>query len=412
MLSSSTVDSLPPDALLPWLSATANLAGPAPPPPGPGAVSRRRPPECPVQLWHIILQECGEECLQGLLPHIGVVAALSVELAAIGDGRLRGLLRELNEVYCRLAVAETTCHNLEQRCRHAEISSLAQKRACESQVTANEKKVTEQIQTAAQASMELQQARQQVEALTSHLEEANRRVVDASAYWDQQLRAERERCVASSIALQDQVLAMQRALDAERFSSQQALTMSRDMAARLDATTDEFFKTGHELAFSEQRASEVQRSAECEIAQMHEMFKRTLKLWQQGREEEVGELRRRLELLKLGGVGGVSAEEADRSLLLVAALWHAAGRQEPHEMTQEQRERSVGEALNAWRVYFHREVSAEAPLLRPTSSIILGPLRAAAGQRASEVLARQPRPYDPSRLAPPKRSVEPAPSPL
>jgi len=129
-------------------------------------------------------------------------------------------------------------------------------------------------------------------------------------------------------------------------------------------------------------------------------MRRTLGSWQKNKDQEVLDLKRRLELVQLGGVGGVSSEEADRSLLLVASLWHAAGRKEPHDLTHEEDEQCKDGALNSWRVYFHREVGSEPPLLRPTSSIILTPLRAVAGMRVAEVVAGGLLPLDPSTILP------------
>lgn len=365
---------------------------------------RDRPGDCPAPLWSLILQECGEECLQGLRPHSGVVAALAVELAAVGEGRLRPFLRHLDEVHRGAgAVARSTAdaRNVQAHYKEEAAAAAAQLHACRGELKRHHAMHEDQFQAANLAASELDRAKFQIEMMSQALEQANRRLVDASAHWEHQLAAERERAVSSNVSIRDEFFAMQRALVAERQERKLELQKARDMAARLDATTEEFYKKGHEVAAFDQRANEAHRSAEFTVAQMEDWMRKTLGLWQRNREQEVGELKRRLELVKLGGVGGVSSEEADRSLLLVASLWHAAGRKAPPDITAEENSRTIEGALNSWRVYFHREVGSEVPLLRPTSSIILSPLRVVAGTRTSEVMAGELPSVEPSSAMPP-----------
>lgn len=175
---------------------------------------------------------------------------------------------------------------------------------------------------------------------------------------------------------------------AERAERIGAMQLSRDLSAKLHAMTDELSRREQQVTAKHQEAVEAQHSAAFSVGQMSEAVQRTLLLWQRGHEHEVSELRRDVEAAKLGDATGVSSSEADRSLLLVASLWHAAGRSSPVEQTPVAQARCVDEVLNAWRLYFHRDAWAEPPLLKPTSSIIAQPLQAVAGARAGEVLTK------------------------
>jgi len=354
--------------------------------PEPESYWRACPVDCPPALWNLFLRDCGDELLRGLHAHSGVIAAFSVELAAVGEDRLCAFMRYLDEVH-RIAADHRA---MAERSREIELHCRRQMDAARAHTDAfraDADRRQEQLLNANSAAPELDRARFRIETLSHALEQANRRLVDASAHWERQLEGERKQALSALIVAKDQHLALERALEAERRGRASDLQKAQDMAAKLDAATQNVFHKGHELSALDQRAVEIQRSADLAIADMQDCTRKTLKLWQHSRDQEVGELKRHLELQKLGVAGGVSPEEADRSLLLVAALWHSAGKREPGDMSTEEISQSVEGVLNAWRGYFHRQLGAEPPLLRPTSSIVLSPLRVVAGQRASEVMA-------------------------
>jgi len=351
-------------------------------------------------LWSLLLRECNDECLRGLLPHMAVVAAFSVELAAVGENRLCSFLGHLNKVHKHVASAQEAFAEV-RRMESMQKAALDSAGARVAAADATAYRATTALHMMRdELEPQLEKSHFKLQTLTAALEQANRRLVDASAHWEHQLFGERERGLAQSIGLKDQCLALQRAWEQERAERTVEFKKTRDIAARLDATTEEFHRKGHEMAAVDHRALQVQQSAEQTLAQMEDWMRRTLGSWQKNKDQEVLDLKRRLELVQLGGVGGVSSEEADRSLLLVASLWHAAGRKEPHDLTHEEDEQCKDGALNSWRVYFHREVGSEPPLLRPTSNIILTPLRAVAGMRVAEVVAGGLLPLDPSTISP------------
>jgi len=374
-------------------------------------------------LWQVIIQECGKECLRGLWPHLGILTTVATAASANetgvsgGFGSLtspfRAFLRHLNDLYRRTESAEAACAQLMRRCHAASAEVQARCRRSENDFLRVSVNAMEHRRAADAATSELDALRFQVDALTRSLEMANRRAVDASAHWNQQLELERERCLQATIALQDQALLMRDALAAERSERANELQKTRQLVARLDATHDQLFSKGNEIQELERRTAQAQKSAELYQNQMEEAMQRTLALWLKNREEEVSGLKRSLEMAKLGGVGGVSAEEADRSLNLVAALWHAAGCMESQSLSKEASERCADVALNSWRVYFHRPGGVEAPLLKPTSNIILAPLRAATGTRSAEVLVHcTQQPDEPGWIARPPLPSAPWPTPL
>lgn len=137
--------------------------------------------------------------------------------------------------------------------------------------------------------------------------------------------------------------------------------------------------------------------------------------WEDGHAAEVAQLRRDLELTRLGETRGASAMEAERAFMLIAALWHAAGSlsccrfacagaasgqctcADPSSTgrcafcvaaSEQARTTCVEKALNACRIYFHRDRGgdAESPLLLPMSALVLEPLRIVVGPRAVECL--------------------------
>ena len=169
-------------------------AGPYYVPPGVDSL-RARPPDCPSALWGILVEELSEPCLLSLRPHIGPIASFSVEIAAVGEERVRRLLRLLDEVHKRMLAAEALNRELKDRLRCcAENLDI---------VGAHSKARTEAHQTTAN---NLEQARFQVGNMEKALEEANRRLVDASAFWEDRWRSEREQQLKLLIAQQDNLL--------------------------------------------------------------------------------------------------------------------------------------------------------------------------------------------------------------
>lgn len=373
-----------------------------------------RPNGCSDVLWRVVLEECGDDCLRGLWSHFGVISALSGGAALPSENHLRSFLRHLGYTYRQAAEAHRGRLQIEARCKEVETAAAAQNRACKGQLLVTTGQLEEQTLTVETLVSQLTQARAQIASLTQLLEESNRRSVDASAHWERQAKDARGQVVWTSVALQDQCQTLQRALADERRERESDLQTARELLVKLETTTGELFQRGRELtatkARAEEQVREAHRNAEFSVTTMEEAARRTLALWQQNTGLEMSKLRSDAESAQRSAALGVSAVEADRSLALVATVWHAASRVEFVAGDTKAREHLIDEVLKAWRLYFYRCGEAEQPLLKPTNAIILEPLRTVAGPRAAEVFAGSGVP-DMTRPPPPARNG-PAMTPL
>lgn len=287
------------------------------------------------------------------------------------------------------------------------MAAAAQSRACKGQLLFTTAQLEEQTLTVETLVSQLTQARAQVASLTQLLEESNRRSVDASAHWEREVKDARGQVVWTSVALQDQCQTLQRALAEERRSRESDLQKARELLVKLETTTGELFQRGRELTATKARAQEQVRearhNAEFSVTTMEEAMRRTLAVWQQNTGQEMSKMRVDAESAQRSAALGVSTVEADRSLALVATLWHAASRVEFVAGSANARENLTDEVLKAWRLYFYRPGGSEAPLMKPTNGIILEPLRTVAGHRAAEVFAGSGVP-DAARTPPPART--------
>jgi len=353
----------------------------------------------PATVHRVLLEECGGECVQHLGPQfhaaVGTLWAAQGIGGGAGEAHLRLLLRHIGVLHERSVAAEAACRRLEA-------TALARGQHSEAPWA---RVAAEQAVASSPLMCELERAWSQIEALTTELERATRQHQDATAVWNVQLGSERERYTAATIALKDQCLTLTHLLADERKERAGELQRTRQLAARLDATTDELFARGRDVFSAQQRVAEAQQCAEVSVGQMAKRMQMNLSQWRHGHEQQVQDLERRFDTFRNASAGNVSPAEVDRSLLLVAALWHAAGRQAPADLSPEVFSRHVDEVLNAWRMYFNRDIDAELPFLRPSSSIALEPLRVAAGQRAAEVLLHQPPPLDAALLKAPGLSA-------
>jgi len=359
------------------------------------------PPECPDYLWRMMISECGEESLQALWPHICAISALGDALMKqVGEKQLREFFRHFEAVHGRAARAERNSGLLEKRLQEIEMKAACQYRACQDHILFANTQVSDQTWTVKSLADEREQAQFQLASLAASLEAANRRIVDASAYWERQSRDEKESFTQASVALQQQCLQLRQTLADERSQRTVEAQKGQALAARLDATTDELFLKSRELSATQQRASQARNASDEALARMEQASASMMGCWHQSRDEEIARLNNELQRAALGptGRGSVDADEVDRSLLLVAALWHAAGRREPPDVPLEVAERRIEESLGAWRKYFRRDPGNCPPFLRPTSRLVLEPLRVSAGDRAAEVLSHQPVPLDAARL--------------
>mmetsp|Transcript_68700 Transcript_68700/g.108999 ORF Transcript_68700/g.108999 Transcript_68700/m.108999 type:complete len:314 (-) Transcript_68700:8-949(-) len=258
--------------------------------------------------------------------------------------------------------------------------------------------------------VELERAWMQIELLQSSLDRTNKLFSDASRAWEQQLRAEREWWVQALVTIKDQCLVLENTVRSERNERVGVLQNARSLAARLDATMDELLQKGRALTATQQqltwRIDEERFGAtrsHLELAEATKL-KEAAELERNNLVKEVYDLERRFQVMRSAAAGSVSSIEVDKSLLLVASLWHAAGRKAPLD-TMEAAEMHVTETLNAWRSYFQRDVKMEAPYLRPNNSLILEPLRLAVGRRITEVLMNEHPRTDASMLQPPRITV-------
>lgn len=248
---------------------------------------------------------------------------------------------------------------------------------------------------------ELERAWAQIEMLSSQLERSNKQFNDAAAAWEQQLRAEREWWIQALVSIKEQCLVLEGAARAERAEKEGELRKTRVLAARLDATTGELLQRGRELTHTHQRVSQV-RTEEHQLGKALQ-WAEAMRL-QQATErnelvKEITTLEHRFETVKNAARDSVPGVEAERALLLVATLWHAAGRQAPPDDTPETRAQRADEVLCAWRSYFCREGQIEAPFLRPMNTLILEPLRLTTGARIAEVMLHQQPLPDPVQLS-------------
>jgi hypothetical protein len=238
---------------------------------------------------------------------------------------------------------------------------------------------------------ELEKAWAQIEILSSSLELAHKQLNDAAAGWEQQQRAEREWWIQAIVSIKEECLNLEGAARAERAERAGDLKQTRMLAARLEATTDELLRRGKELTVTHRTVSQV-RSGEQQLGRALQWAE--AQRYQQAAErtelvKEMANLEHRYEAVKLAAKDSVPSAEVERTLLLVATLWHAAARQAPPDNTPESRAQRADEVLHAWRAYFCRDSQMEAPFLRPTTTLILEPLRLTAGPRIAEVMLHQ-----------------------
>lgn len=258
--------------------------------------------------------------------------------------------------------------------------------------------------------VELERAWYQIELLQSSLDRANKQFSDASRAWEHQQFAEREWWVQALVTIKDQCLVLENTIKSERNERVGELQNAKSLAARLDATMDELLQKGRALTATQQqltwRIDEERFGATRSQIELCEAIKlkETAESERDALLKENYDLERRFQVMKGAAAGSVSNAEVDRSLLLVASLWHAAGRKAP-PVTAEVAEMHIGESLNAWRSYFHRDVKMESPYLRPNNNLILEPLRLAAGRRITEVMMNEHPRTDASMLQPPRLTM-------
>merc|ERR1739848_418077 len=149
---------------------------------------------------------------------------------------------------------------------------------------------------------------------------------------------------------------------------------ARALAARLDSTTDDLLRQGRALFATQQTLAWVEGEERClatqELTEAMRL-KKVAELERNALAKEVHDWEQRFDALKRTASGSVSGPEVDRSLLLVATLWHAAGRKAPPDASLEGSQMRTDDALNAWRLYFNRDARADPPYIRPNSNLVL-----------------------------------------
>jgi len=144
-------------------------------------------------LWRIVSEECSEACLKDLGPHLNAMLGLADIIGLLGEARLRAFLKQIQDVYQRLAVAQVAARHWEQQWCFANTQLLEKSQrleALEARAVVNSVKQVHTLVFERVAKEQLAQRAQALDVQLLHLTHSS--LSDAPAL-RQQVEEERQR---------------------------------------------------------------------------------------------------------------------------------------------------------------------------------------------------------------------------